>query len=342
MKIYFCDGCNESIPLADIQAGQVTTIKGKLFCRNCIPLGSGAAASAAPPAESRGTHPLVVLALLALIGYVVWRELPRLSGAAPGAGQEAAAEQADGSDHRLVLALQQDLNAWRAERDELQRDLSSQRSDLDAARGSAADLQRSADQMREQIDALQRSQASTGTLIEKLQKQENRMDALAARIDSLADLLNAQQQTLQAQPGPVAAAPAQAEAAAPGADPTQQAALEALKRGLQDKDAGRRFDAVDKVLKGRFKQLAPNLLPLLEDEDPFVRMRAMQALGDFNYADAVPALFEVIDDSSITVRKTAAEQLVRLTGYDPGFDARAGKPERDKAVKKWRDWVGSH
>ena len=38
MKIYFCDGCNESIPLADIQAGQVTTIKGKLFCGNCNPL----------------------------------------------------------------------------------------------------------------------------------------------------------------------------------------------------------------------------------------------------------------------------------------------------------------
>src|SRR5262245_45784567 len=120
MKIYFCDGCNESIPLADIQAGQVTTIKGKLFCRNCIPLGSGASTSAAPPAESRGTHPLVVLALLGLLAYVAWRELPRLSGVAPGGGPESASEEDEGADHRLVQALQADVNRLRSDRDELQ------------------------------------------------------------------------------------------------------------------------------------------------------------------------------------------------------------------------------
>ena len=51
MKIYFCDGCNESIPLSDIQAGQATTIKGKLFCKNCIPPGAGGPSQAAPAAS---------------------------------------------------------------------------------------------------------------------------------------------------------------------------------------------------------------------------------------------------------------------------------------------------
>ena len=31
--------------------------------------------------------------------------------------------------------------------------------------------------------------------------------------------------------------------------------------------------------------------------------------------------------------------LVRLTGYDPGFDYKASKSERDKAVKRWQDWL---
>ena len=56
MKIYFCDGCNESIPLTDIQAGQVTTVKGKLFCRNCIPPSPAAAAPPAPASPRVDRH----------------------------------------------------------------------------------------------------------------------------------------------------------------------------------------------------------------------------------------------------------------------------------------------
>ena len=38
MKIYFCDICNESIPLTDLKDGRASTIKGKIFCGNCNPL----------------------------------------------------------------------------------------------------------------------------------------------------------------------------------------------------------------------------------------------------------------------------------------------------------------
>ena len=38
MKIYFCDLCNESIPLEDLKDGKASTIKGKIFCRGCNPL----------------------------------------------------------------------------------------------------------------------------------------------------------------------------------------------------------------------------------------------------------------------------------------------------------------
>ncbi len=115
-----------------------------------------------------------------------------------------------------------------------------------------------------------------------------------------------------------------------------------MRRALFDAALGNCFDAVDKVLKGRFKQLAADLMPMLKDEDSFVRMHVMRTLGDFGYTEAVPSLFEVIDDPNPVLRDVAAEQLVRLTGYDPGYDARAGKPERDKVVRRWRDWVGSH
>ena len=37
MKIFFCDVCNESIPVKQVQEGQVHTIKGKVICPKCLP-----------------------------------------------------------------------------------------------------------------------------------------------------------------------------------------------------------------------------------------------------------------------------------------------------------------
>ncbi len=338
MKIYFCDGCNESIPLSDIQAGQVTTVKGKLFCRNCIPPGGAAAAGPAAPVVRRGAGPITVTLLLGLLAYTVWRDLPARLGA-PG-DDEARGELAEGSARDAARLVAADLAALRRAGDELDRKLTFQRGDVDGLRATAADLQRGLDTLRESIDGLQRGQAETGQLIEQLNLQANRMHALEARIDTLADMLASQQQLLAlraSQPEPAAAA---AEAAAPAIDPTLQAELDSIRRQLLDPDAGQRFGAVDRIAKGRYKQLAGELIPMLADEDPFVRSLSMQVLGDFGSVEAVPELLDVLEDPNPIIRKAAAETLVRLTGYDPGYDPRGSEAERRKAVKKWRDWVG--
>ena len=85
--------------------------------------------------------------------------------------------------------------------------------------------------------------------------------------------------------------------------------------------------------------MADDLVGMLRDDDPFVRERAMTVLGDFGHVEAVPALLDALDDSLVTIRRTAADTLVRLTGFDPGFDPRGSKGERDKAVDSWREWV---
>jgi uncharacterized coiled-coil protein SlyX len=338
MKIYFCDGCNESIPLSDIQAGQVTTVKGKLFCRNCIPPGGMSAAAAPAPAVHRGAGPVVVTLLLGLIAYTVWRDLPPGFGG-PGDG-ETRAELAATDDPALAV-LQGDVADLRTSNDELDRKLTFQHGDVASLRSTAAELQRVVDSLRESIDGLQRGQAETGQLIEKLNLQENRMHALEARIDTLADMVASQQQMLALRASePQAAAQGTSASASPGIDPTVAAEMEAIRRQLKDADAGHRFDAVDRVAKGRSKQPAPDLLSVLKDEDPFVRTRAMQVLGDFGSVEAVPMLLDVLEDPNPIIRKAAAEALVRLTGYDPGFDPRGSEADRKKAVKKWREWAG--
>jgi len=336
MKIYFCDGCSESIPLADIQAGQVTTVKGKLFCRNCIPPGGAAAAAPPAPAARSGAGPVTVAVLVLLVAYLAWRDLPaRLLGTGDG---EARAELQAGDERRVSALVEADLGQLRTAADELDRKLVFQRGDIDGLRAAAADLQRGLDSLRESIDGLQRGQAETGQLIEKLNLQDNRMRSLEARIDTLADMLATHERLLALRPAE--AAPVAAAAAGPAVDPTLQAELDAIRRQLLDADAGQRFAAVDRIAKGRHKVLTAELLPMLQDDDPFVRQLAMQVLGDFGAAEAVPALLDVLDDPSAVIRKAAAETLVRLTGYDPGFDPRGSEAERKKAIRKWRDWVG--
>ena len=336
MKIYFCDGCNESIPLSDIQAGQATTIKGKLFCKNCIPPGAGGPSQAAPAAR-RGAHPLLVVALLLLIGYTVWRDLPRLRsvvGGRPG----VPGETARGLDTQALAPLSAELAALTDRIEELDRRQTFQRSDVDALRASAADVGRGLDQLREAIDGLQRSQAETGEFIQKLHIQESTTAALQARIDTLADMVAATQNRMSA--AEAAAVVAAAEPAPESAaDATASAERDELRRQLKDQDAGRRFDAVDRIGKARMKDLAPDLIPMLKDEDLFVRSLAMQVIGDFGQVEAVPALLDVLEDPSATIRKYAAEALVRLTGFDPQYDPAGSKAEREKAVKKWRDWI---
>jgi hypothetical protein len=342
MRIYFCDGCNESIPLADIQAGQVTTIKGKLFCRQCIPPGASGGTSQPAPAARRGTHPMIVLLLVALVAWTVWRDLPWFGGGEVTTEDSQPSDLAESGERYRLDVIGDALERIDGEGDELERRLTFQRGDIDTVRASAADISRTLDHLREEVDGLARGQAETGQLIEKLNFQENRTQALAARIDTLADMLAAQEQKLAmglAQAAPTSVA--QGATGGAGVDPTLEAELDEIRRQLLHADASQRFDAVDRVAKGRYKQLAAELLPALNDDDSFVRMLAMGVLGDFGYVEAVPALFEVIVDPAPVIRKVAAETLVRLTGYDPGYDANGTKAERDKAVKRWQEWVGN-
>ncbi|MGQ0552107.1 MAG: HEAT repeat domain-containing protein [Planctomycetota bacterium] len=344
MRIYFCDACNESIPLVDIQAGQVTTIKGKLFCRNCIPPGAGSAAPAAPTRAAGGSAQLLLwLLVLALIAYVVWREVPLAEWGlrAGNPGEAETRHELQGlEDSARLTGLDSELRALAGARDEIRRQLAFVSDDLDGLRSELADFARGLEHAVVQIEGLTRSQAETGALIEKLNFVENRAQLLESRIDALADMVAAQAQRLTlglAERDEVTGL----VAAVPGVDLTKQAELEELRRQLLDGDAGRRFGAVDRVDKGRLKALAPDLVPMLADEDSFVRLLVMQVLGDFGYAEAVPALFDVLSDPSASIRKAAAETLVRLTAFDPGFDPRATQAEREKAVKRWRDWYAT-
>lgn len=352
MKIYFCDGCNESIPLADVQDGQVTTIKGRLFCRTCIPPG---VVSGPAVAEHRGRSParvpaLLWLALLGLIGWTAWRDRALLLGDTP---QEPAplTEPAPGRD------LAERLRVVEHELFEVRESTSVVGRDLAGLQAGGAEL-RTAVQAGEQVVAaldaevqrLSIAQAATAQLVERVQAHANRLASAELRLDTLGQAVAGHDGALArigAEAGQQLAADPQAPAmlaagmgtpdVAPP-DPKRAAAIDALRRQLLDPDADRRFEAVAETDRGNYRELAPELLKLLEDDDIFVRIDAMNVLGNFGHEPAVPALFDVLEDANTLIRKSAAETLVRLTGFDPGFDHNGPATDRGRAVKSWREW----
>lgn len=351
MKIYFCDGCNESVPLGDVQAGRVTTIKGKLFCGNCIPPGSlGApAAPVAEPARSSG-QPLIWMLVLALVVWTVWRDRELFSAAPdqqPEPGGVAVTPAASQGDLDEALA---GLAQLRADGMRRGKDLNSLRADVEALRAEGAELSLGMAEAKDTLERIGRSQAETGRLLEKVELAGSRFDAIESRLDALGDAVTAHQAAISA--GLVAGAEPRGGAMAGDAmlgmgnaqpvadpvDPAHQAVLDEVRRLLKSDQADLRFEGVDRVEESAYHELADELVALLQDEDMFVRMHAMKVLGDFGHEPAVPALFDVLEDDNAAIRKTAAENLVRLTGYDPGFDPKGTSAERARSTRKWREW----
>lgn len=340
MKIYFCDGCNESVPLADVQAGEVTVIQGKLFCRNCIP--PGRVGGTIPPAAAarRGTHPLVVIVLLVLVGWIVWRDaVPWLLASGEGEPRTAVVAPPTGQREPLEQVRTQ-IDQLAADGERRARDLTLLRADLEALRATDAEHGRALDRLADEQGRLAATQADIGTSIEKVHLNANRLDVLQNRVDSLADAVAAHETALSLQGGgaALAAAPAGGPPARPAVDSQRLALIEEVRGLLQSPEPDLRFEGVDRAADENLTELAPALVDRLTDTDMFIRLDAMKVLGDFGYEDAVPSLFDVLDDENSAIRKKAAETLVRLTGYDPGYDPKGSPAERARAVNRWREW----
>ena len=349
MKIYFCDGCNESIPWAEVQSGQVTTIKAKMFCRNCIPPSSLASPGAAPagrtPRSARGRPVSMVLIVVLLTGWTLWRDQDVLLGRADPLDPAATQSLQPTVETRSRLTLvENELRAAEERRADLARALATLQSSVEGARAESQGRDKQLATVGDEVQRLSVSQAASGQLVERVQINANRVGQVELRVDALSQAVAAHEEKLDvglpAMPvaGDVMSGGESEMAAGTGIDPELASEYEGIRRKLLDPEPDRRFEGVDDIERGNHRALAVDLLPLLQDEDMFIRLFAMNVLGNFGYEEAVPALFDVLEDGNASIRKTAAETLVQLTGYDPGFEHKAGAADRARAVKTWREW----
>ncbi len=351
MKIFFCDVCNESIPLQDIKENKATTIKGKIFCLKCNPLNEldGGATPAKPAAAGSPLLGFVVFLLVIAVGGLGWTVYEMKYGAGTRAGDErdtriTQVEQLGRDLRTAVNGLQASIEML-APLKALPNEVQPLREKLAAQGGEIT-------QIRTDVGALKDATANTTHLNEQVDKLSLKQDEVGqkfAAVNAILDELRRGIQELRDRP-PVVLAPPTTDPGAStpdnpggGAEPAApDGELTKVLENLNSNDPTTRWDALEKIRKRRDKALVPHVMPLLDDRDTFVRGQAAYTLGELRALPAVPRLVKLLRDDEIMVREEALTSLVVITGQNFKFDVNGSKDVRDKGIRKWEDWISAN
>jgi hypothetical protein len=342
LKIYFCDGCNESIPLKDINDNRITIDAGKIFCSKCAPK--------KPTRESTRSSPAVVGALVLLIGlgfgliaYITAQQMHEL---------QADLRTANGD----VGALKESLAAFRHSampREEAERLRTQVLDDLMIAKRELAG----------QSDRIKIIEALVHTEVQKLEKSlsdstRNELTALARQFEKLGEDFRAQAASydaLRGSLGSIESAIAQlrtdvetvkkerpAAGSGPDSGPSEPLLRDDSARDLlsllKDSDPGRRFQAVMELSRFRSPGVVEALAGMLQDPETYVRDGSVRALRKINLPAAIPSIIKALRDEDYFVRSSAREALRSMTAAEVSFDPGADATERERAVREWENW----
>jgi HEAT repeat protein len=194
------------------------------------------------------------------------------------------------------------------------------RQDTQAVAGRLADLD-------QRLAALQAPGSSDERQDAELKQMQQQLGQIGKEVQDLGRAL-----------ADVASEHANALAAAAQPVPAQPAWM-GLVAELSSADEGNRWRAVLSLGETRDPAVSAYLLPVLKDEDIFVRMAAARTLGDLRAPDAVAALIEALGDPEPSVREAVYTALKAITKRELAFDALGEDGEqRARQIQAWRDW----
>ncbi|NRA96703.1 MAG: HEAT repeat domain-containing protein, partial [Planctomycetes bacterium] len=331
MKIYFCDICNESIPLKDINSNRITIEDGKIFCQKCAP--KKARASERAPG-------LVVALLVALIlavaslGVIGWQliseqeaerealqgkvegldssfeglQVGALSGLREGvASATVAAEEL----HNAITLLRQDLTTTESE-------IRSRHDGLDRR-----DKDQYIAQQKATLVAIERLMATLEPEIESLKNKVRTLDmdlnsdamleikVLKEKLQLLQDVVTARAAIPAVGTGEPTDPPAvdgAAGAIADGGASLEDREITAHIEKLAAADPGKRYSAVialsrysgDRVVAALEGMLSPEA-----DPEDYVRVAVIQTLRKLGRATSIPHIIGALRDTDYFVRVAA-------------------------------------
>ena len=336
----FCDLCNASVPLQDLESGVAVRHGEKTIGACCLAQlrqGGAGAAQLTPAAEgSDGGHgqldarllPLSLAMLFAVAVATIWLDFRIAEG-------EARRETVDKAFQGLLEDHAEAVHTVSEELDGVPR-----RAELDSLGAGVHALKTGV------AGVGGRLQSVNDELTQKLVGLERNVKNLAADRPDYGPALADLRQQLQRQAVKLAellARPVPQNQPVSVAEPTPEvpglsAELAHQVGKLNDKDPAARFEAVDELLRSKDEAVLEHLLPMLKDEDLFVRRLTVEGLRDFRQMTVVDALLVSLTDDEDIVRDTAWRSLKEITGQKIPFEASGSKDARTRAQRNWREW----
>ncbi|MCA8958751.1 MAG: HEAT repeat domain-containing protein [Planctomycetes bacterium] len=332
LELYFCEICNESVPLQDLSAGRAKEIKGKTIGACCLPV---ATPQQAKSGNAVGLTTLGALLLAGLAAATMFLE-SRLGDEIDGLRRELGAVRTSVSsqgdlwsdlEKRVDKTLQSGALA------PLEQRMQALGQAVDKAQESLAGKIRGSELRFAGLDEVQkRLIEGQGEIRREIKGVETEVVRTRADLASLAAAPRARPAEPSESEKPVpSSVPAAADAGLP-------AALAHHVTRLKDADAGNRFEAVDQLVQSKNPKALEHLLPMLKDPDPFVRRLTAEGLSGFRDRTTVDALLIALADPEGIVRHTAHGSLKKLTGQTIAFDPDASASARSTAQRRWKDW----
>jgi HEAT repeat protein len=356
MAITFCDLCDESIPLADLENGLAVRRGERAICARCElamasdePAGadpleehpgharharSAPAVQASAPAAGHGGGPALLISVLSL-GFALAASLYLLRRIDRGGRDLAslrAGQEAELARHGQELGQRMEARAAESAEEA--------RSALEEARALALRLEdgeaasdRDLADLREELARLaERAEAAPATAAGEPQVSAQDFARLEREVADLRRELGRLGEALE-RDASAAEGQAPSSAAAP-----ERPAWWPLLTGLQSRSASERWTAVQALGQAGDPASVEHVVPLLKDPDIFVRIATCRVLADLRAVRAIPALIDALEDAEPSVREGALSALRTISGQDLRFDPNASASERAKRVEAWRDW----
>ena len=365
MKIYFCDECNESIPLKEIKTNEITIDAGKIYCARCAP----------KPARSRGGVGLPTMIVGGLLCISVGAVLMALWGEplfarANGESLGDAVARVESSSNERFAAMESKLKAIDDDLEEAP-DASSGRS------GKLASAKEAISANEEGIRNLRRRIESSGEeLVSKHSAFETRnLETIRRLMSDAEDMRNLDEQlvsdlatlhekldkileqvrgaegrisvleTSEGRPAtntpPVTDSGKKPDAGAPPVieeDPALREAVDKAVELLADPKAEKRFQAVFELAELKSRRAEEALVGAMEDKVDYVRSAALSSLADMGARWAIPHIIDKLADDEDYVREQAISCLERLMGRSIGLDPGDSADKRSAKMRELKKW----
>lgn len=337
MKIYFCDKCNCSIPIKDIEANKISIDAGKIYCHNCAPKPNR-------PTKSFNYPTLAIAVMLGVgVGMVcmaLWGD--RLLGRTGGptvesrlanleksvnglrddtAGQLGAiakdleeAPGVDGTSGKLASALQgirDNGDAIQSVRHRFNGLADELRSDIDRRINDLGNQFRDATETVDELNELVKDRVSTD--IDSVREQ---LALLSEEIAAMDARLAGVEAAPRAGGGSTVVPVVSKE---PTLSPDQEVELDNLLKGTKSATPGERFAAVVGLIDFRVRRAEEALVGVLEDKLDYIKTAALNNLAEMEAKWTIPHVIERLKDAEPYVRETAIEALEKLMGRSVGI-----------------------